>query len=88
MGLSDSFLALGVIRGLPLVHTLVTVSKDLHKQMLHSVLQAPMTAFNKMKAGNNSYEMAYACSLFLDGSFGFNLSNLYAKINKNEVFLR
>nr|P26362.1 RecName: Full=Cystic fibrosis transmembrane conductance regulator; Short=CFTR; AltName: Full=ATP-binding cassette sub-family C member 7; AltName: Full=Channel conductance-controlling ATPase; AltName: Full=Dogfish transmembrane conductance regulator; AltName: Full=cAMP-dependent chloride channel [Squalus acanthias]AAA49616.1 cystic fibrosis transmembrane conductance regulator [Squalus acanthias] len=51
VGLADSFLALGVIRGLPLVHTLVTVSKDLHKQMLHSVLQGPMTAFNKMKAG-------------------------------------
>ncbi|XP_072341347.1 cystic fibrosis transmembrane conductance regulator isoform X4 [Scyliorhinus torazame] len=51
VGLSDSFLALGVIRGLPLVHTLVTVSKDLHKRMLHSVLQAPMTVFNQMKAG-------------------------------------
>ncbi|XP_059834268.1 cystic fibrosis transmembrane conductance regulator isoform X1 [Hypanus sabinus] len=51
VGLADSFLALGVIRGLPLVHTLVTVSKDLHRQMLHSVLQAPMTTFNKMKAG-------------------------------------
>ncbi|XP_067906630.1 cystic fibrosis transmembrane conductance regulator isoform X1 [Heterodontus francisci] len=51
VGLADSFLALGVIRGLPLVHTLVTVSKDLHKRMLHSVLQAPMTVFNQMKAG-------------------------------------
>ncbi|XP_048405261.1 cystic fibrosis transmembrane conductance regulator isoform X2 [Stegostoma tigrinum] len=51
VGLADSFLALGVIRGLPLVHTLVTVSKDLHKRMLHSVLQAPMTVFNQMKTG-------------------------------------
>ncbi|XP_007892786.1 cystic fibrosis transmembrane conductance regulator isoform X1 [Callorhinchus milii] len=51
VGLADSFLALGVVRGLPLVHTLVTVSKDLHKRMLSSILRAPMTTFNRMKPG-------------------------------------
>ncbi|MEQ2298301.1 hypothetical protein AMECASPLE_003760 [Ameca splendens] len=48
---SDSILALGVFRGLPLVHTLLTVSKRLHEQMLSSVLRAPMSVLNTMKTG-------------------------------------
>lgn len=51
-GVADSFLAMGVIRGLPLVHTLITVSKNLHQKMVHAVLHAPMSAFNSLKAGN------------------------------------
>lgn len=51
-GVADSFLAMGVIRGLPLVHTLITVSKTLHQKMVHAVLHAPMSAFNSLKAGN------------------------------------
>ncbi|XP_064418015.1 cystic fibrosis transmembrane conductance regulator [Latimeria chalumnae] len=51
VGLADSFLVLGIIRGLPLIHTLITVSKTLHKKMLHAVLHAPMSTFNTMKAG-------------------------------------
>nr|XP_047906947.1 cystic fibrosis transmembrane conductance regulator [Anser cygnoides] len=50
-GVADSFLAMGVIRGLPLVHTLITVSKTLHQKMVHAVLHAPMSAFNSLKAG-------------------------------------
>nr|AJA90787.1 cystic fibrosis transmembrane conductance regulator [Protopterus annectens] len=49
--LSDSFLAMGVIRGIPLVHTLVTISKMLHKKMLYAVLHAPMATLNTMKTG-------------------------------------
>uniref|UniRef100_A0A673Z1X3 Cystic fibrosis transmembrane conductance regulator n=1 Tax=Salmo trutta TaxID=8032 RepID=A0A673Z1X3_SALTR len=37
---SESVLALGFFRGLPLVHTLLTVSKRLHEQMLTSILHA------------------------------------------------
>ncbi|CAG5957632.1 cystic fibrosis transmembrane conductance regulator [Menidia menidia] len=48
---SDSILALGVFRGLPLVHTLLTVSKRLHEQMLSAVLRAPMSVLNTMKTG-------------------------------------
>ncbi|KAM6937183.1 cystic fibrosis transmembrane conductance regulator [Xenentodon cancila] len=48
---SDSILALGVFRGLPLVHTLLTVSKRLHEQMLSAVLRAPMTVLSSMKTG-------------------------------------
>ncbi|XP_072242554.1 cystic fibrosis transmembrane conductance regulator [Leuresthes tenuis] len=48
---SDSILALGVFRGLPLVHTLLTVSKRLHEQMLSAVLRAPMSVLNAMKTG-------------------------------------
>uniref|UniRef100_A0A8C6L3P9 Cystic fibrosis transmembrane conductance regulator n=2 Tax=Nothobranchius TaxID=28779 RepID=A0A8C6L3P9_NOTFU len=48
---SDSILALGVLRGLPLVHTLLTVSKRLHEQMLSAVLRAPMSVLNNMKTG-------------------------------------
>ncbi|XP_076972793.1 cystic fibrosis transmembrane conductance regulator isoform X3 [Tamandua tetradactyla] len=51
VGVADSLLALGVFRGLPLVHTLITVSKILHQKMLHSVLQAPMSTLNTLKAG-------------------------------------
>ncbi|CAK6954585.1 cystic fibrosis transmembrane conductance regulator [Scomber scombrus] len=48
---SESVLALGLVRGLPLVHTLLTVSKRLHEQMLSSVLRAPMAVLNTMKTG-------------------------------------
>ncbi|XP_013865719.1 cystic fibrosis transmembrane conductance regulator [Austrofundulus limnaeus] len=48
---SDSILALGAFRGLPLVHTLLTVSKRLHEQMLGAVLRAPMSVLNTMKTG-------------------------------------
>lgn len=48
---ADSILALGFFRGLPLVHTLLTVSKRLHEQMLSSVLRAPMSVLNTMKTG-------------------------------------
>uniref|UniRef100_A0A8C8RK61 Cystic fibrosis transmembrane conductance regulator n=1 Tax=Pelusios castaneus TaxID=367368 RepID=A0A8C8RK61_9SAUR len=51
VGVADTLLALGIVRGLPLVHTLITVSKTLHQKMLHAVLQAPMSAFNTLKAG-------------------------------------
>uniref|UniRef100_A0A3P8X0T2 Cystic fibrosis transmembrane conductance regulator n=1 Tax=Cynoglossus semilaevis TaxID=244447 RepID=A0A3P8X0T2_CYNSE len=48
---SESVLALGIFRGLPLVHTLLTVSKRLHEQMLGAVLRAPMAMLNTMKTG-------------------------------------
>ncbi|XP_074235268.1 cystic fibrosis transmembrane conductance regulator isoform X2 [Saimiri boliviensis] len=51
VGVADTLLALGFFRGLPLVHTLITVSKILHHKMLHSVLQAPMSTLNTLKAG-------------------------------------
>ncbi|KAK9399564.1 cystic fibrosis transmembrane conductance regulator [Crotalus adamanteus] len=51
VGVADTFLALGIFRGIPLVHTLITISKTLHRKMLHAVLQAPMSSFNKLKAG-------------------------------------
>ncbi|KAG8439811.1 hypothetical protein GDO86_005830 [Hymenochirus boettgeri] len=51
VGVADSLLALGIFRGLPLVHSLITVSKVLHKKMLHSVLHAPMSTYNTMRAG-------------------------------------
>ncbi|XP_062957104.1 cystic fibrosis transmembrane conductance regulator [Cynocephalus volans] len=51
VGVADTLLALGFFRGLPLVHTLITVSKILHHKMLRSVLQAPMSTLNTLKAG-------------------------------------
>ncbi|KAG5845811.1 hypothetical protein ANANG_G00143150 [Anguilla anguilla] len=48
---SESVLALGFLRGLPLIHTLLTVSKKLHQQMLQAVLRAPMAVLNTMKSG-------------------------------------
>ncbi|XP_033882772.2 cystic fibrosis transmembrane conductance regulator [Acipenser ruthenus] len=48
---AESLLALGFFRGLPLVHTLITVSKSLHKKMLESVLRAQMAVLNTMKTG-------------------------------------
>uniref|UniRef100_A0A670YSF0 Cystic fibrosis transmembrane conductance regulator n=1 Tax=Pseudonaja textilis TaxID=8673 RepID=A0A670YSF0_PSETE len=51
VGVADTLLALGVFRGLPLVHTLITISKTLHHKMLHALLQAPMSSLNKLKAG-------------------------------------
>ncbi|KAH0616581.1 hypothetical protein JD844_027795 [Phrynosoma platyrhinos] len=50
VGVADTLLALGILRGIPLVHTLIAVSKTLHHKMLHAVLQAPMSSFNKLKA--------------------------------------
>ncbi|KAI4543744.1 hypothetical protein MG293_006538 [Ovis ammon polii] len=51
VGVADTLLALGLFRGLPLVHTLITVSKTLHHKMLQSVLQAPMSTLNTLKTG-------------------------------------
>lgn len=51
VAMSESVLALGVFRGLPLVHTLLTVSKRLHEQMLSAVIRAPMAVLNTMKTG-------------------------------------
>ncbi|XP_035866733.1 cystic fibrosis transmembrane conductance regulator isoform X3 [Phyllostomus discolor] len=51
VGVADTLLALGLIRGLPLMHSLITVSKILHHKMLHSVLHAPMSTLNMLKAG-------------------------------------
>ncbi|XP_063165578.1 cystic fibrosis transmembrane conductance regulator [Candoia aspera] len=51
VGVADTLLAMGIFRGIPLVHTLITISKTLHRKMLHAVLQAPMSSFNKLKAG-------------------------------------
>ncbi|XP_056655560.1 cystic fibrosis transmembrane conductance regulator [Monodelphis domestica] len=51
VGVADTFFALGMLRGLPLVHTLISVSKILHHKMLCSVLKAPMSTFNTLKAG-------------------------------------
>ncbi|XP_053479073.1 cystic fibrosis transmembrane conductance regulator [Ictalurus furcatus] len=48
---SESILALGFFRGLPLVHTMITISKKLHQKMLSSVLRAPMSVLNTMKTG-------------------------------------
>ncbi|KAG7247212.1 hypothetical protein CRUP_008796, partial [Coryphaenoides rupestris] len=48
---SESVLALGFFRGLPLVHTLLTVSKRLHEKMLSAVLRAPIATLNTMKTG-------------------------------------
>ncbi|XP_039769128.1 cystic fibrosis transmembrane conductance regulator isoform X1 [Ornithorhynchus anatinus] len=52
VGVADTLLALGFLRGLPLVHSLISVSKILHQKMLHSVLQAPMSTFNTLKTGS------------------------------------
>ncbi|KAG9273217.1 cystic fibrosis transmembrane conductance regulator [Astyanax mexicanus] len=49
---SESILALGFFRGLPLVHTMITISKKLHQKMLSSVLRAPMSILNTMKTGS------------------------------------
>nr|XP_025953117.1 cystic fibrosis transmembrane conductance regulator [Dromaius novaehollandiae] len=51
VGVADTLFAMGIFRGLPLVHTLITVSKTLHQKMLHAVLHAPMSTFNSLKAG-------------------------------------
>ncbi|XP_030072284.1 cystic fibrosis transmembrane conductance regulator [Microcaecilia unicolor] len=51
VGVADTLLALGIFRGLPLVHTLITASQILHNKMLHSVLHAPMSAFSTMRGG-------------------------------------
>ncbi|XP_013371415.1 PREDICTED: cystic fibrosis transmembrane conductance regulator isoform X2 [Chinchilla lanigera] len=51
VGVADTLLAMGLLRGLPLVHTLITVSKILHHKMLRSVLHAPMSTLNALKAG-------------------------------------
>uniref|UniRef100_A0A672SQ94 Cystic fibrosis transmembrane conductance regulator n=1 Tax=Sinocyclocheilus grahami TaxID=75366 RepID=A0A672SQ94_SINGR len=46
---SESLLAMGFFRGLPFVHTMITISKKLHQKMLHAVLSAPMSVLNTMK---------------------------------------
>uniref|UniRef100_A0A8C6X7F7 Cystic fibrosis transmembrane conductance regulator n=1 Tax=Naja naja TaxID=35670 RepID=A0A8C6X7F7_NAJNA len=51
VGVADTLLAMGIFRGIPLVHTLITISKTLHRKMLHALLQAPMSSLNKLKAG-------------------------------------
>ncbi|XP_075065076.1 cystic fibrosis transmembrane conductance regulator isoform X2 [Mixophyes fleayi] len=51
VGVADSLLAMGIFRGLPLVHCLISASKVLHQKMLHAVLHAPMSTFNTMRAG-------------------------------------
>nr|XP_033815038.1 cystic fibrosis transmembrane conductance regulator [Geotrypetes seraphini] len=51
VGVADTLLALGISRGLPLVHTLITASQILHNRMLHSVLHAPMSTFSTVKGG-------------------------------------
>uniref|UniRef100_A0A8C1FCQ1 CF transmembrane conductance regulator n=1 Tax=Cyprinus carpio carpio TaxID=630221 RepID=A0A8C1FCQ1_CYPCA len=48
---SESLLAMGFFRGLPFVHTMITISKKLHQKMLHAVLSAPMSVLNTMKTG-------------------------------------
>ncbi|XP_052008174.1 LOW QUALITY PROTEIN: cystic fibrosis transmembrane conductance regulator-like [Xyrauchen texanus] len=48
---SESLLAIGFFRGLPLVHTMITISKKLHQKMLRAVLRAPMSVLNPMKTG-------------------------------------
>lgn len=59
---SESVLALGFFRGLPLVHTLLTVSKRLHEQMLSAVLRAPMAVLNTMKTGLYPSGLSLICS--------------------------
>ncbi|XP_068132527.1 cystic fibrosis transmembrane conductance regulator isoform X1 [Hyperolius riggenbachi] len=51
VGVADSLLAMGIFRGLPLVHSLISVSKVLHQKMLHAILYAPMSTFNTMRTG-------------------------------------
>lgn len=48
---SESVLAMGFFRGLPLVHTMITISMKLHEKMLAAVLRAPMAVLNTMKTG-------------------------------------
>ncbi|XP_056429817.1 cystic fibrosis transmembrane conductance regulator isoform X2 [Hyla sarda] len=51
VGVADSLLAMGIFRGLPLVHGLISVSKVLHQKMLNAILHAPMSTFSTMRAG-------------------------------------
>lgn len=51
VGVADSLLAMGIFRGLPLVHGLISVSKVLHQKMLNSILHASMSTLNTMRAG-------------------------------------
>ncbi|KAG9490170.1 hypothetical protein GDO78_005841 [Eleutherodactylus coqui] len=51
VGVADSLLAMGIFRGLPLVHGLISVSKVLHQKMLNAILRAPMSTFNTMRTG-------------------------------------
>lgn len=68
---SESVLALGIFRGLPLVHTLLTVSKRLHEQMLGAVLRAPMAMLNTMKTGVFSVCHVVDGFFFLDNYLSF-----------------
>ncbi|CAO2602724.1 Cystic fibrosis transmembrane conductance regulator, partial [Lemmus lemmus] len=51
VGVADTLLALGLFRGLPLVHTLIKAARILHQKMLHSILHAPMSTLSTLKAG-------------------------------------
>uniref|UniRef100_A0A7N4V0C1 Cystic fibrosis transmembrane conductance regulator n=1 Tax=Sarcophilus harrisii TaxID=9305 RepID=A0A7N4V0C1_SARHA len=51
VGVADTFFALGILRGLPLVHALISVSEILHHKMLCSILKAPMSTLSTLKAG-------------------------------------
>ncbi|XP_074124309.1 cystic fibrosis transmembrane conductance regulator [Sminthopsis crassicaudata] len=51
VGVADTFFALGMLRGLPLVHALISISEILHHKMLCSVLKAPMSTLSTLKAG-------------------------------------
>lgn len=56
---SESLLAMGFFRGLPFVHTMITISKKLHQKMLHAVLSAPMSVLNTMKTGQCYQKLKY-----------------------------
>lgn len=58
---SESILALGFFRGLPLVHTMITISKKVHQKMLSSVLRAPMSVLNTMKTGTRGAKKTGIC---------------------------
>ncbi|XP_069620953.1 cystic fibrosis transmembrane conductance regulator [Ranitomeya imitator] len=51
VGVADSLLAMGIFRGLPLVHGLISASKVLHQKMLNAILHTPMSTFNTMRTG-------------------------------------
>ncbi|XP_040267387.1 cystic fibrosis transmembrane conductance regulator isoform X2 [Bufo bufo] len=51
VGVADSLLAMGIFRGIPLVHGLISASKVLHQKMLNAILHAPMSTLNTMRAG-------------------------------------
>lgn len=72
VGVADTLLALGLFRGLPLVHTLIKVAKILHQKMLHSILHAPMSTLSTLKAGNLDWvsKMELPAPLLSNSSMG------------------